>query len=480
VLDRAEQDLRHIVANRYPEHYLRSIPLSIGSELTSTPDDEVRANTAILNAYVSRPMAKLLYRTEGLLQQEGLRVPVMAVRSDASAGRVARTTAIATYSSGPACGLSLVARLAREYGDRLALGFDMGGTTLDLGLVVDGEYPVEATPELRGVRVALPVPRIASIGLGGSSIAADHAGSPVTVGPDSAGAVPGPACFGRGGTAPTVTDADLVLGFLDAGDRFGDEIELVEEPARVALESVIGGSAEQAASRVRAAAHAKGAAAVSAVLADAGVAPADVVLYAFGGAGALHASGVAEAAGIFRVRSFLFGSIFSACGVASGDVRQVVDAVLTSGDDAADVVARLVRRAALDLEAELLDPATAALSLVVTTTGGDRVFSGSGERIVEAVAAADRTGWRRLALTSIVTVPAAPPIDVEPFDGVATRTVRWSEGPIETPLLGVGALRDAATVTGPALLHVAGVVHAVAPGWTVRLDGQANLEWSRT
>ena len=478
--DRAEQDLRHIVTNRYPEHYLRSIPLSIGSELTSTPDDEVRANTAILNAYVSRPMAKLLYRTEGLLQQEGLRVPVMAVRSDASAGRVARTTAIATYSSGPACGLSLVARLAHEYGDRLALGFDMGGTTLDLGLVVDGEYPVEATPELRGVRVALPVPRIASIGLGGSSIAADHGGSPVTVGPDSAGAVPGPACFGRGGTAPTVTDADLVLGFLDAGDRFGDEIELVEEPARVALESVMGGSAEQAASRVRAAAHAKGAAAVSAVLADARVAPADVVLYAFGGAGALHASGVAEAAGIFRVRSFLFGSIFSACGVASGDVRQVVDAVLTSGDDAADVVARLVRRAALDLEAELLDPATAALSLVVTTTGGDRVFSGSGERIVEAVAAADRTGWRRLALTSIVTVPAAPPIDVEPFDGVATRTVRWSEGPIETPLLGVGALRDAATVTGPALLHVAGVVHAVAPGWTVRLDGQANLEWSRT
>jgi N-methylhydantoinase A len=228
--DRAEQDLRHIVANRYPEHYLRSIPLSIGSELTSTADDEVRTNTAILNAYVSRPMAKLLYRTEGLLQQEGLRVPVLAVRSDASAGRVARTTAIATYSSGPACGLSLVARLAREYGDHLALGFDMGGTTLDLGLVVDGEYPVEATPELRGVRVALPVPRIASIGLGGSSIAAvaGHGDSAVTVGPDSAGAIPGPACFGRGGTAPTVTDADLLLGFLDAGDRFGDEIELVE------------------------------------------------------------------------------------------------------------------------------------------------------------------------------------------------------------------------------------------------------------
>ena len=91
---------------------------------------------------------------------------------------------------------------------------------------------------------------------------------------------------------------------------------------------MIGGSAEQAAARVRAAADAKGAAAVSAVLADAEVAATDVVLYAFGGAGALHACGVAEAAGITRVRSFLFGSIFSASGVASGDVRQVVEAVV--------------------------------------------------------------------------------------------------------------------------------------------------------
>jgi len=483
--DRAEQDLRQVVATRYPEHYLRSIPLSIGSELPYPPDHEVRTNTASLNAYVSRPMAKLLYRTEGLLQQEGLRVPVMAVRSDASAGRVARTTAIATYSSGPACGLSLVARLAHDYGDHLALGFDMGGTTLDLGLVVDGEYPVDATPELRGVRVALPVPRITSIGLGGSSIAAagNDGGSVVTVGSDSAGAIPGPACFGRGGSAPTVTDADVVLGFLAAGDRFGDEIELVEGPARGALESVIGGSAEQAAARVRAAADAKGAAAVSAVLADAEVAATDVVLYAFGGAGALHACGVAEAAGITRVRSFLFGSIFSASGVASGEVRQVVEAVVNDGDDAAETVARLVRRARLDLEAELLDPTAATLSLAVTTSEDERLFAGSGDEIVDAVAAVrgqQRDGWRRLALISTVTVPAAPPIEVEPFDGVATRTVRWRDEPIETPLLGVGALRDGATVTGPALLHLAGVVHAVAPGWTVRLDERANLEWSRT
>jgi N-methylhydantoinase A len=274
-----------------------------------------------------------------------------------------------------------------------------------------------------------------------------------------------------------------VLGFIDAGDRFGDEIELVEGPARAALESVISGAPEQAAARVRAAADRKGAAAVSALLADAGVAAADVVLYAFGGAGALHACGVAEAAGITRVRSFLFGSIFSACGVASGDVRQTADTVLTDGGDAVEAVARLVRRAHLDLEAELLDPMAAALSLLVTTTGDERVFTGSGEEIVDAVAAtpgAERHAWRRLALTSTLTVPAAPPIDVEPFNGVATRTVRWRDEPIETPLLGIDALRGEATVAGPALLHLAGVVNAVAPGWTVRLDGHANIEWSAT
>ena len=162
-------------------------------------------------------MAKLLYRTEGILQQAGLTVPLLAARSDGACSRMARTTAISTYSSGPAAGLGLAAAEARRHGDAAVVGFDMGGTTLDLGLVRDGAYEMDEAPEIRGVRVRLPVPGITSVGLGGSSIASADSSGAVTVGPASAGAVPGPAAFGRGGAEPTLTDADVVAGLLGDG-----------------------------------------------------------------------------------------------------------------------------------------------------------------------------------------------------------------------------------------------------------------------
>ena len=472
----AEERLREVVANRYPEHYLRSIPLSIGSEVVHVDDDEVRTNTAVLNAYVSRPMAKLLYRTEGLLQQGGLQVPLLAVRSDATCGRVARTTAIATFSSGPAGGLALVARLAAEYGDPIALGFDMGGTTLDLGLVRDGAAAVEDRPEIRGVRVALPVPGIVSVGLGGSSVASTEDGV-TTVGPASVGAIPGPASFGRGGTAPALTDADLVLGFLGAGDRFGDEIELVDGPARTALESAFGTTAEEAAAAVRDAAHRKAADAIRAVVGDAGVDAADVCLYAFGGAGALHACGIADLLGITRVRSFPFGSVFSARGVAAADLHQLGEARVVPGD-VVGTVTRLVRRACLDLDAELLDRSAARFVLDLEGAAGTSRHEGSSDDVLAGAAGAD-DGWTRARLETVVPAPATPPVTVSGHGAGGTRTVGWTSGPAETPLLGPDAFADGAVVEGPALVDLAGVVHAIAPGWACELDEEANLLWSR-
>lgn len=477
----AEARLREVVAARYPEHYLRSIPLSIGSEVSNADDDEVRTNTALLNAYVSRPMAKLLYRTEGILQQGGLRVPLLAVRSDASCARVARVTAIATYSSGPAAGIALVEGLARQYGDQAALGFDMGGTTLDLGLVRGGVAEVDDTPEIRGVRVALPVPRIVSVGLGGSSVAEVRDGV-TTVGPSSAGAIPGPACFGRGGPAPALTDADLVLGFLGAGDRFGDEIELVDGPARTALEAMSGQPAELAACAVRDAAHRKAADAIDAVLTDAGVDPADACLYAFGGAGALHACGVADLLGFRRVRSFPFGSVFSARGVAGASVHQELTARV-DGDDALGAVARLVRRASIDLDAELLDPAAARLMMTIDGVEETRRLEGSAEEVLaaaESIGPDERSGWTRLCMSTVVAAPPTPPISMDDRTDGGSRDVWWGSLPVATPLLGLDAFAAGAAVTGPALVGLAGVVHAIAPGWTCELDEEANLLWSRS
>lgn len=359
----AEHALRDAVRGRYPEHYLRSIPLSLACEVAVGESDEMRTNTAVVNAYLSRPMAKLLYRTEGLLQQQGLRVPMLAVRSDATCARVARTTAISTYSSGPAAGIAWVADLATRFGDEIALGFDMGGTTTDLGLARHGTVSVNPLPLLRGVPVAVPVPGLESIGLGGSSIARLATDGEIVVGPASAGAVPGPACFGRGGERPTLTDADLVLGLLSTDDRLAEEIVLSMEPAVSALEREFSMPAVDAARLVQNAARAKGAAAVRDFLARQAIDPADVTLFAFGGAGPLHACGVAELVGIPRVRCFAYGSVLSARGVAGIDISQRYRASIPAGADPEKVVAQLVQRARLDLSAELLDPDDARITV---------------------------------------------------------------------------------------------------------------------
>lgn len=365
-----EARLRELVRDRYPAHYLRSMPLTMGWETAGTEDDAVRTSTAVLNAYLSRPMAKLLYRTEGILQQAGLTVPLLAARSDGTCSRTARTTAISTYSSGPAAGLGLAAAQASRYGDATAVAFDMGGTTLDLGLMSDGAFDIDPTPEIRGVRVSLPVAGIVSVGLGGSSIASVDSSGVVTVGPASAGAVPGPAAFGRGGTEPTLTDADVTLCFLDEGQVLPGDIVLDEESACDAVAPLADGEPVDAALMVRAAAHTKAAAALRSVLADAGVDAADVTLYAFGGAGPLHAGGVAESAGISRVRSFAHSGVYSARGLMESLVRQRYEASMDPGEQATTVLARLLARARLDLQAERLPVAEARVVVELVHDSG--------------------------------------------------------------------------------------------------------------
>ena len=143
------------------------MPLTLGWETAEVEDDALRTSTAVLNAYLSRPMAKLLYRTEGILQQAGLAVPLLAARSDGTCSRMPRTTAISTYSSGPAAGLGLAAAEARRHGDPAVVGFDMGGTTLDLGLVRDGSYEVDEAPRSEACGCRCPCPESCQSGWAG-------------------------------------------------------------------------------------------------------------------------------------------------------------------------------------------------------------------------------------------------------------------------------------------------------------------------
>ena len=537
-----ETGLRDLVRDRYPVHYLRSMPLTLGWETADIDDDGLRTSTAVLNAYLSRSMAKLLYRTEGILQQAGLPVPLLAARSDGTFSRMPRTTAISTYSSGPAAGLGLVAAEARRHGDGVVVGFDMGGTTLDLGLVRDGFYKVDDAPEIRGVRVRLPVPGIVSVGLGGSSIASLSDSPTVTVGPASAGAVPGPAAFGRGGTEPTLTDADVVLGLLADGQELPGDIVLDAEQAKAALAPLAGGDPVAAARFVHAAAHAKAAGAIGEVLSGAGIDPSEVTLYAFGGAGGLHAAPVAELAGIDRVRSFAAGGVFSARGVAEAAVEQHYQSAVEPDEDLAEIVRRLVARARLDLDAEHLSAGETRLSVNLRDALGrttayptpdedyrrlssnlrhalERVRTGIGsgpdavgspafdasetdppivwvEVVTECIRAGvvRRRGWpseaaRRLTqdqrpLGHFSRQDATRSAGDRPSGPMSpeppAREVRWAGGTLETVIVEFDSLDGSAETAGPALIGCQGAVHAVPPGWTVCRPGADSLLWERS
>ena len=458
----AERRLRELVRDRYPVHYLRSMPLTMGWEAAEVDDDELRTSTAVLNAYLSRPMAKLLYRTEGILQQAGLPVPLLAARSDGTFSRMPSTTAISTYSSGPAAGLGLAAAESRRYGDNAVVGFDMGGTTLDLGLVRDGTYEEDEAPEIRGVRVSLPVPGIVSVGLGGSSIASRDRAGTVTVGPASAGAVPGPAAFGRGGTEPTLTDADVVLGLLAAGQSLPGDIVLDAELAAAALAPLADGDAEAAARLVHEAAHTKAATAVGEVLARAGIDPAEAVLYAFGGAGGLHAGAVAEFAGIGRVRSFAAGGVFSARGVADASIEQRYQSAVEHGGDPAAVIVQLIARARLDLEAERLPLAEARITVAVRHRSGQRRSTVVG---IETDSAA-------------VTELVGGGNDDDPAVRVDVISNWQQSGPYRAPSAASSVPRD--EIVGPALINISGAVQVIPVGWTAGRVDADSLLWERS
>jgi N-methylhydantoinase A/acetophenone carboxylase len=227
-----ERRIKEFVRARYPEHYLRSVPLQLSTDVSDMPADYERTNTTLLNAYLHRDMARSLYRAEDRLRDAGFNRPLLIVHSSGGVARVAKTHALHTYSSGPAAGVVGASRLASLYGLPRVLTTDMGGTSLDVGLVVEGRYRASLTPRVDGIPLSTPMIEVESLGAGGGSIAWVDPSGRLAVGPQSAGAMPGPACYDKGGREATVTDADVVLGYIDPDYFLGGRQRLNKERAR--------------------------------------------------------------------------------------------------------------------------------------------------------------------------------------------------------------------------------------------------------
>lgn len=321
-----ERLVRKIVKREYPRDYLGSVSIFLSSDITRRPGQTQRLNAAVLNAYIHAPLVRLLYKAGEDLRRKLFAKTLFIGHNNGNVARVAKTRALNTYNSGPAAGLLGAKLLGGLYQSADLISADMGGTSFDVGFVRQGAPSYELEPPVEGFPVNLPMLGIKAIGAGGGSIARVEDGQ-LFVGPQSAGSLPGPACFGLGGQEPTVTDADLVLGILDPDFFLGGGMPLHLENAMEAIEAKIaqplGVSVQEAALSIKNLVDQTMGLEVKNLKQEIWPEGGQPLLIVYGGAGPAHACGVAQTAGLPRIIFTPHSAVFSAFGSSSLDVGHV-------------------------------------------------------------------------------------------------------------------------------------------------------------
>ncbi|RSM90926.1 hydantoinase/oxoprolinase family protein [Streptomyces sp. WAC 01420] len=340
-----EHRVRDLVTRAHP-----GLHVTVSSAVAPVIGEYERTGTACLNAYVQPLMARYLDDLRDDLTAMGIDAPLRIMLSGGGVTTFedAKRFPVRLLESGPAAGAIAAAAVARTLGEPDVVSFDMGGTTAKIAVVQEGRPRLKHDFEAgrvatfkpgSGLPVRLTVVDMIEIGSGGGSIAAPDALGLLKVGPRSAGSVPGPVAYGRGGERPTVTDADLVLGLLDAENFLGGEMRLRTREARKALTREVAGplgldTADAAAGIVEVVTESM-AAAARMHLSEQGKDPADFALLAFGGAGPAHAYGLAKSLKIPRVIVPMRAGVMSACGLLAA--APTVDEVRSLPSPLADV-----------------------------------------------------------------------------------------------------------------------------------------------
>lgn len=470
-----------------------------------------RASTTTLSAYVQPVIDRYLGDFERRLTTAGFRGRFSVMQSNG--GRLPaegmRRNAITALLSGPAAGVMGAVRLAERSGFDDVITFDMGGTSADVCLVKGGRPELTSEFELEGLPIRTPVLDINTVGAGGGSLAWIDDGGMLRVGPESAGADPGPACYGRGGMQPTVTDAHVACGTLRPEAFLGGRMAIDAEAARRALVPIaeqLGKSIEETADSVIKLANANIVRAIQLVSTERGQDPRDYALVGFGGAGPLQAARVAEDLGTHAILVPPNAGVLSAYGLLASDyvqfetitrhvkvdddtpriVREVFEQLRATAVGQFDELG-LAKGASLDLVAEMrfvgqafevpvdlpvgdLDELTAADLRTLFDEAQKRVFFRSGgDRPIEIVSF-------RLGITA--PVAAIPPFDTEPnvqrYDSIAWRVFengQWRDAQVR----GRNQMSPGDAVSGPLLIEDTTSTILVPTGWTARIDAAAML-----
>jgi N-methylhydantoinase A len=316
-----ERTLRDAVVAAFP-----GLPVCISSEVSPEIREYERTSTTALNALLMPVVQSYLAKLAARMAERGLTARLLLVQSNGGvcSAEVAAAQPVRLLLSGPSGGALAALRSAERLRRPNLVGIDMGGTSFDVSVVRDGQVALMTQGDIDGLPVRLPMVEIRTIGAGGGSIASVDAGGRLSVGPRSAGARPGPVCYGRGGMEPTVTDANLVLGRLDSAFFLGGAMALDGTGAQSAIDGRVaqplGLTMEQAALGLLTVTNISLAAAIRLSLFEKGLDPRDFGLLSFGGAGGLHAIPVAEELGMDEVIFPPDASTFSAFGILHSDI----------------------------------------------------------------------------------------------------------------------------------------------------------------
>lgn len=485
-----ERAVKRIIDKSYPRHYLGALPVLLSTQIASTLDDARRTASAVVNAYMHQKLATSLYRAEDDLRRCGFRHPLLIVNTDGGVTRVAKTRALATYQSGPTAGIYASALLSRELGLADAITADVGGTSTDIGVLVDGGPVSRDSVDAGGLPVLQPSIELLSFGIGGGSIAHVQDGR-LQVGPESAGAAPGPACFGLGGNRPTPTDAWLVLGYLTPEYYLGGRKHLDSELARRALATVaepLGVSVEEAALAICDAAQQSAAAGIEELLARPGVSElvaerdrSDLALIAYGGGGGLLLPGAARRLGLRATVISRYSPVFSAFGVSTFDVRHRYEAcVAVDGQGHGPVVNELADAARRDMRGEGFAASQVDLHLTVSDLHGSRLADAPADAAAELDLPRGNPLMFELRATCTVAKPTLPhdqAISSEPAP--RTRREVWlATGRREIAVYDRDALTAGAELSGPALIEASDTTYLVPEGSRchVHASGSAIIE----
>jgi N-methylhydantoinase A/acetophenone carboxylase len=524
-----EQMIKSIIEEEYPEDYLGSMPVTLSSDISPKSGEYTRFVTAIVNAYIHGVMADELGRLVNELRNGGYKRPLVLVHNTGGVKKVSRTRAVYTHNAGPVAGLQGALTLGRSYGWDNIVFTDMGGTSFDIGVITGGRLRTyDFIPVIDRWRTNIPAIEVKSIGAGGGSIAwinklMDNA---LEVGPRSAGSMPGPACYDQGGLEPTVTDADLVLGYLNPDNYLGGRLSLDPDLSReVIMDQVarpLNLEVVQAAAGIKRLVDAKMGQEVFNEVALKGHDPREFMLFACGGAGATHATGIAPYLGATRVMVPACSPVSGAFGASTVPCQQVWEKSRTlklfqwasqaysdQAEDFNQVVDELKEMALRDMALEGYPPDSLTFELVLEMRFGMQYnmtkivsphlnVSGPEDyrdicdqfiREYSAVYSPEATFPRGginvecFYLTARVDQPLMTTAGEETEGEVPAASARTGKRPafwigpndfLDTPVFTFEELKPGNRIEGPALVEARHTTFVVDPGWRLTLDPYRN------